>query len=123
MSATETMQPRFNVPKLILAVGLLVAGVAAFHYLQNQYLLIWRVLGLLVVVAAAALVFYQTVWGRALWAFVQEARTELRKVVWPTRTETVQTTIVVAVVVLLVGLYLWLLDLFFGWLIQSLLAL
>jgi preprotein translocase subunit SecE len=63
-----------------------------------------------------------TVPGRRLWGFVQESRTEVRKMVWPTRAETLQTTLIVLLVVLLVGVFFWLLDMFLGWAIQLLIG-
>ena len=54
--------------------------------------------------------------GRMLWKFIQGARVELNKVVWPTREETMQTTLVVLVVALFGGVFFWLLDLFLLWL-------
>ncbi len=54
----------------------------------------------------------------AFWALIKGARTEIRKVVWPTRQETVQTTMIVVVFVVLVVLLLWGLDSFLGWLVS-----
>ena len=61
--------------------------------------------------------------GKILWSYFQNSRTELRKVVWPTRVETMQTTLIVSIVVIVAGVFLWFLDLFFGWGSQALLAL
>ena len=58
--------------------------------------------------------------GQRLWAFIQGSRVEIRKVVWPTRAETLQTTLAVLLMVLLVGIFLWLLDMFLLWAIQIL---
>jgi preprotein translocase subunit SecE len=68
------------------------------------------VLGLLAVFGAAFFVALQTAVGRGLWRFGGDARTELRKVVWPTRQETIQTTLVVMVVVLVMALFMWAVD-------------
>lgn len=123
MATADNTQPGFNVVKLLLALALLSAGIVGFYYYKEQYILLYRVLALLGVILVSLGVFYQTQWGRSLWSYMQDARTELRKVVWPTRAETTQTTLVVAVVVVVVGIFLWLLDLLFGWLVQALLAL
>ena len=53
----------------------------------------------------------QSAQGKTLWAFIQGARVELRKVVWPTREEAVQTTIIVLVFAMIMGTFFWLLDL------------
>jgi preprotein translocase subunit SecE len=95
--------------KLAFAVLLMVAGVGAFYIYEEQSLLL-RVLGLLVVAGIAAAVLMQTTAGRKLWAFAADSRTEVRKVVWPSRQETVQTTFIVLVMVLLMGIILWLVD-------------
>jgi preprotein translocase subunit SecE len=65
----------------------------------------------LVAVGIAVLVALQSAQGQALWRFAQAARVELRKVVWPTREETIQTTIAVLVFALIMGVFFWLLDL------------
>ena len=82
-----------------------------------------RVLALLAVVVFAVMIAYQTMVGKILWSYFQNSRTELRKVVWPTRVETMQTTLIVSIVVIVAGVFLWFLDLFFGWGSQALLAL
>ena len=95
--------------KLVLALLVLAAGIVGFYYYQNQPQ-IYRVGGLLVIALAAIGISMTTVQGRALWGFVQESRVEVRRVVWPTRQETVQTTLVVMVMVVIVAIFLWLLD-------------
>lgn len=63
-----------------------------------------------------------TVKGQLAWEFIKSARIELRKVVWPTRQETLQTTLIVVVFVVIVALILWGLDSLFLWLIGLLLG-
>ncbi len=123
MTAIETAQSRFDVVKLLLAIALVIVGIYAFYAYAEQYILFYRVLALLAVVTLSFVITYQTLWGKTLWGYLVDARAELRKVVWPTRTETTQTTIIVVIVVVLTGLFLWGMDLLFGWLIQQLLAL
>ena len=107
--------------KWLVSGAMLVAGIGAFHYFGDHSLL-FRVIGLLVLVAAVAAVVLQTDKGRVGWEFVRDARTEVRKVVWPTRRETLQTTGIVIVMVGLVAVMLWMLDTFLGWLVRSLLG-
>ncbi len=95
--------------KLVAAAVLLVAGLYGFYHFA-VYSTLLRVAGLLVISGVAAVVALQTEQGRRLWRFVGDARTEVRKVVWPTRQETVQTTLVVIVMVLILGIILWLFD-------------
>ncbi|MEM7433088.1 MAG: preprotein translocase subunit SecE [Pseudomonadota bacterium] len=113
VSKTEVQESRGDTVKLLLAVAIVVAALAGFYVYAEESLL-FRVLGVLVAFGVAAAIFYQTENGRTLWTFFQAARTEVRKVVWPTRNETLQTTLIVFVLVLLVGLFLWLLDLMLG---------
>ncbi|MCW8956847.1 MAG: preprotein translocase subunit SecE [Gammaproteobacteria bacterium] len=100
--------------KLVIAILLLVAGIAQFYYFEGESLL-YRVLALLGFVFVALGFVYMTRMGYGVWQFARDARTEVRKVVWPTRQETVQTTLLVIVVVILVGLMLWLMDMFLRW--------
>jgi len=95
--------------KLAIAVILLVGGLFAFYFFSD-YSTLLRVLGLLVIGGAAAAIALQTAQGRRLWQFAADSRTEVRKVVWPTRQETLQTTLVVMAMVLVLGLILWLFD-------------
>ena len=64
----------------------------------------------LLALAAGAFVALQSAQGRAFWQFVQGSRIELRKVVWPTRQESLQTTLVVFVAIVAMGLFFWVLD-------------
>jgi len=103
-----------DVVKQVLAVVLVVAGVAAFYYFSEIQLL-YRVLGLVVVVLASLGLVLATDLGRGIWSFVLESKVEVRKVVWPTREETTRTTMLVFAMVFIVGLILWLLDMFLFW--------
>ena len=95
--------------KLLAAAVVGVAGLVAFYALPVESLLV-RVLMLLVVAAIVVALIYMTGRGKRTAVFFRDARTEVRKVVWPTRAETVQTTVTVAILVIIVGLFLWLLD-------------
>ena len=117
----ETASSMPDVVKWIAAAVLLGAGLVGFYYFSEQSTLL-RIIGLLLAIAAAVFVGVQTEKGRAVWDFMRESRTEVRKVVWPTRKETSTTTAIVMGVVFVVGLILWLLDTLFGKLVQILLA-
>ena len=93
----------------------------AFYIFAAQPMLI-RVTGLLACVAVAGGIALQTDQGRAVWGFVQESQTEVRRVVWPTRQETIQTTGVVVVMVLFFSLVMWALDIGLGTFIQWLIG-
>ena len=103
-------------------VGIMVfLSVYANWYYQEQSLFL-RVLGLLVMGAAAILIAVNTEKGSAAWNLVKEARSEIRRVVWPTNNETTQTTLVVLVMVFIFSLILWGLDSLLGWLVSSLIG-
>jgi len=95
--------------KLVMAVAILLAGIGGFYYYADASLL-YRVLGLVAMVIAAASIALTTGTGHAIVSFGREARAEVRKVVWPTRQETVQTTLMVVVAVIILGIFLWLID-------------
>ena len=95
--------------KLLAAVVLLMTGIGLFYFFEEQSLLL-RVIGLLVISGVAIAVALLSVPGRQVWEFAVSSRTEVRKVVWPTRQETVQTTLIVFAMVLVMGIVLWLFD-------------
>ncbi len=117
----EQTNTTMDTVKLVLAGILVLVGFYGFYQYADQPLL-YRVLGILLFVIVAAGIALTTTKGRALTSFMQAARTEVRKMVWPTRTETLQTTAVILVVVILVGLFLWLLDTFLGWIMKMIIA-
>jgi len=115
----ETESSRLDTLKLWIAVLIMAAGIFAFYYFDDQ-LLVLRVLGLLAVAGISVFVAAQSNTGKNIIGFIRGAQTEVRKVVWPTRAETVQTTLAVILMVFLVGIFLWLLDMFLLWAIQLL---
>lgn len=115
--SVETTTSRFDTVKWIVVIALLAVAVVGNSYYADQSLL-YRVIGIVVVSGIAGLVALQTAKGAAFWTLVKGSRTEIRKVVWPTRQETVQTTMIVVGFVLLVALLLWGLDSFLGWLVS-----
>jgi preprotein translocase subunit SecE len=95
--------------KLAVAAVLLIGGIYAFYHFAAFSVLL-RVVALLAISGAAAVIALQTQPGRDLWQFLAAARMEVRKVVWPTRQETLQTTLVVIVMVLILAIIMWLFD-------------
>lgn len=110
----EPLHSVFDTIKIIVSVALVVAGIGGFYY-YGEYSLFYRVLALVGVSVISLGFILTTDWGQSLWEFMKDARTEVRKVIWPTRQETVQTTMIVMLMVLIVGVFLWLLDMFFLW--------
>jgi preprotein translocase subunit SecE len=115
METKEVTEPTlFDTAKLLLAVVILVGSIFGYYYFANESVL-WRAIGVFVAFVVAVWVAFQSMQGQTLWAFIQGSRTELRKVVWPTREETIQTTIVVLVFATIMGVFFWLLDLSLLW--------
>ena len=100
--------------KWAVVVALVAAGVVG-NSVYSEESLLYRVIALLVIAGVAGFVALQTAKGAAFFTLFKEAKAEIRKVVWPTRQETTQTTLIVTVVVLIVGLLLWGLDSLLSW--------
>ena len=114
MNSKAESTSRLDGLKWLVVVALVVAGVAGNMYFASHGLL-YRVLGLLALAVVAAFVALQTDKGQAFWKLVKESRVEIRKVVWPTRQETTQTTLIVVGFVVVAALILWGLDTLLGW--------
>jgi len=117
-TAVETETSTFDTLKIITALLILIGSVVAFYYFADVSKLA-RVGGLIVAVGIAVAITLQTDKGRTTASFIKEAQTEVRKVVWPTRQETVQTTLVVMVVVVIIAIFLWLLDMALGGIVSQ----
>lgn len=107
--------------KLLLTASVLpiAAAIGGFYYFDDQPQWI-RVIALLAAFGLSVLIALQTAVGQAAWAFRRDAIIEVRKVVWPTRKETVQTTMIVLVVVIIMSLLLWGLDSLLAWAVRVL---
>ena len=105
---------------ILLAISLLVlaGGIVGFYYFENQAITVVRMLGLLAAVAVSALIASRTEKGSSLFRFFKEADIERRKVVWPSRAETMQTTLMVLVVTVIISIILFLIDTVLGKLIR-----
>lgn len=118
---TEEKIYRLDSLKWILVVAIIAAGVVGNSHFSAESIL-YRALGLLVLAATALFIAVQTAKGAAISEVVRGALVELRKVVWPTRQETNQTTLIVVAVVFVTSIILWLLDTFFGFIVSSLIG-
>ena len=121
MSTNEAVRSTADNVLLAVAILILAGSVYSYYYFAEISQLL-RVLGVVGAVIVALFVVSQTGVGRTAIAFMAEARTETRKVVWPNRQETMQITMVVVFIVVLVGVVLWGLDAFLGWLVKALLG-
>jgi len=110
----EAASSVLDIVKQTLSLILLIAGIGAFYYF-SEFSLLYRVLGIIAVVLMALGLMLTTDIGKNVWAFMLESKQEVRKVVWPSRQETTQTTLMVFAMVFIVGLILWLLDMFLFW--------
>lgn len=119
MSTSKTEQRgSYDGLKWVVVFVLLAAGVVGNSYFADESVL-YRALALVALAAVAGLVAVQTVKGRDFWELLKDARTEIRKVIWPNRQETTQTTLIVLALVVLVALILWGLDTLLGWIISG----
>ena len=106
-----------DVAKLVVAILLVAAGIVGYYLLDN----VWLRWGCVVAgLALGALVIALSGYGKRLWAFTESARVELRKVVWPSRTETFQTTYVVIGFAIVMGLFFFVLDWILTWMTRLL---
>ncbi len=112
---TETSGPGvLDAIKILLAVGLVVAGVGAYYYFPDASVAL-RAAGVVLSIALGIAVFFSTTRGRELWTFIQSSRVEIRKVIWPTKNETVQTAVAVIIFTIVMALFFWVLDKFLFW--------
>lgn len=119
--AVEKASPR-DTALWVLGIAILGGGVGGFFYYADEVMTIIRAVGLTVAVIVASLVVLQTQRGRDMFGFVREADEQRRKVVWPTRQETFQTTLIVMVITIITAILLFLMDGVFGWLIRRLIG-
>ena len=91
------------------ALLLLIAGIAGFYYLREGAMVL-RVISVLSGIVLAVVVVWFTSPGKQFYAFARESSDETRKVVWPSRKETLQTTGIVFAFVLVMAIFLWMVD-------------
>jgi len=107
--------------KVAVAVVLVAAGVGGFYYLQESATVI-RLAVFLAGLALGIAVLWTTAAGQTFFAYAQESAAETRKVVWPTRNETLQATAIVFVFVAIMALFLWLVDGILLWIVKKLIG-
>ncbi len=107
--------------KIVVALLLVVAGLAGFYYLSESAAII-RVLTVLAGLVLGSVVFWMSEPGKQFYLYAQESVVETKKVVWPTRKETLQATAIVFAFVLVMSLFLWLVDAGLLWAVKKLIG-
>lgn len=118
MSSVESVQGAGDKLRWWLAIAIIIAGVAANLYFVDTYPTIIRVLMVLGGVLVGGFIGYSTHKGKSFAKFVKNANIERQKIVWPTKNETIQTTIMVLVLVVIIGFFLFLVDSLFSNLLE-----
>ena len=104
--------------KWLIVTVLMAAGIYGYSVYFAGESVLYRIMGMLVIAGISGWLAIQTAKGRAFFNLCLEARSEIRKVVWPTRQETTQTTLIVVVVVIILGIILWGVDSLISWIIN-----
>lgn len=103
--------------KVLASVIILLLGLVAF-YVLSRYWFVFRLMLLSIAMGISLIIFLRTNIGLVFIEFIRSARLELRRVVWPTRSEIIQNTLVVVVMVVTIGILLWILDLVLFWVVH-----
>lgn len=114
----ENSTRKLDTLKWLVVVAVVAIGVVG-NYLYSSESLLYRILALVALALLSGFIAVQTDAGRRFSLLLKEARVEIRKVVWPTRPELTQTTIIVIVFVLVVALVLWGMDSLISWIVSG----
>ena len=115
----KNLEAKPNNSFLILAIAVLLSGMILFYYFSDVRLF-YRVVGMITVLILSGFIGNQSDFGKLVYSYVTDSKVELKKVTWPTKQETTQTTLGVIFVVIVVGILLWLFDMLLGWAIGTL---
>ena len=107
--------------KLVISLLLVGLGVAGFYLLEDHAMVV-RILAVLAGLISAAVLLSTTSSGKEFFAFSRDAVAEAKRVVWPSRRETVQTTIAVFVLVVVMAIFMWIVDVGFLSLVKALMG-
>ena len=115
----KNIESKSNNTYLIVSIIVLISGMILFYYFSDVRLF-YRVLAMISVVLLSGFIGYQSDFGKLVYSYISDSKVEIKKVTWPTKQETTQTTLGVIVVVIIVGILLWLFDMLLGWAIGTL---
>ena len=115
----NNIEAKYGKSYLMLSIGVLITGMILFYYFSDVRLF-YRVVGMISVVIFSSFIAYQSDFGKLVYSYVTDSKVELKKVTWPSKQETTQTTLGVIFVVIVVGILLWLFDMLLGWAIGTL---
>ena len=115
----DNLKSRSDQWKTILAIAIVIAALALYYVNPLNFNTLTKVLITLFWFVIAGAVFIKSTQGDRFLHFLRETRIELRKVVWPTREETAKTTGIIMIAVVVVAIFLWIIDAFFTWGVQS----
>ena len=115
----KNIETKSNKSYLMLSIGVLITGMILFYY-YSDVRLFYRVVGMISVIIFSAFIAYQSDFVKLFYSYVTDSKVELKKVTWPTKQETTQTTLGVIFIVIIVGILLWLFDMLLGWAIGTL---
>jgi preprotein translocase subunit SecE len=108
-----------DIVKLVIAAAMVVAGIAGYYLLAANSIVL-RLLAVIAGIVAGLVAAWTTASGQEFLAFAREALVEVRKVVWPTRKETIQTTAAVFAFVVVMAVFLWVSDKTLEWVLYDL---
>ena len=116
-TSIETVTSVTDKLKLGLAVLVIIAGIVGFSVLESKLPMVARIAIFVGSLALAALIAWMSEPGRRTIAFAHESYNEVKRVIWPTRKETLQMTGIVFAFVAVMGLFLWVLDKLVEWML------
>jgi preprotein translocase subunit SecE len=111
-----------DIVKLVVAAALAIGSTVAFYWFADQWPMWARVLIVLAGLGGGTAVALTSAPGMQFKKFLRDAQIEVRKVVWPTRQETWQTTLIVAVAVLIIGILIWIIDMILSWIVRMMMG-
>jgi preprotein translocase subunit SecE len=115
----QTVTSNLDRIKLVLSLVVIIGGIVAYSALESQLAAPVRVAIFVVSLLVAAGIAAISEPGKRFIGFSRESYYEVRKVVWPTRKETIQMTGIVFAFVAVMGIFLWILDKSLEWLLYS----